>query len=317
MTELAPVRTLGVDEIRPIGASVVTLGVFDGAHRGHRAAIAATAAAARAAGVAAVALAFDPPPIEVLRPGTVVPRLAPLDENVARLIGTGMLDAVVPLRFDRPLSELPALTFLDALAPAIEVRGIAMAPGSAFGRGRDGTPERLIAAGRRVFPVEPFVLDGEPVSSTRIRAAVAAGDVAGAARLGSPTYLRGAVVHGDRRGRELGFPTANLAFDYLPAMPAIGIYLGRVSVPTRGVGPAHPALVSIGVRPTFHDGGRILVEVYLLDYDGDLYDAELAVTVDARLREERRFASVEALVAQMRDDEDRARRLLAGGELSA
>ena len=116
------------------------------------------------------------------------------------------------------------------------------------------------------------------------------------------------MVRGDRRGRELGFPTANLAFDYTPALPALGIYLGRVSVPDRGVGPEHPALVSIGVRPTFHDDGRILVEVYLLDWDGDLYDATLSVELEDRLREERRFASVDALVTQMRADEVEARR---------
>ena len=113
-----------------------------------------------------------------------------------------------------------------------------------------------------------------------------------AALLGAAPLLRGVVIHGDRRGRELGFPTANLEFAYAPALPALGIYLGRVAVPDRSVGPDHPALVSVGVRPTFHDEGRVLVEVYLLDWDGDLYDATLTVELDARLREERRFESV-------------------------
>jgi len=123
--------------------------------------------------------------------------------------------------------------------------------------------------------------------------------------------LRGTVVEGDHRGRELGFPTANLAFDYTPALPALGIYVGHVAVPERSVGPRHPALVSVGVRPTFHDDGRVLVEVYLLDWDGDLYDATLTVELAQRLRAERRFASVQTLVEQMRADEDEARRLLA------
>ena len=118
------------------------------------------------------------------------------------------------------------------------------------------------------------------------------------------------VIHGDRRGHQLGFPTANLAFDYVPAMPALGIYLGRVSVPERNVGPLHPALVSVGVRPTFHVDGQVLVEVYLLDWDGDLYDASLTLEIEARLRDERRFDSVEALIEQMRADERDARRLL-------
>jgi riboflavin kinase/FMN adenylyltransferase len=156
-------------------------------------------------------------------------------------------------------------------------------------------------------------VEGLPMSSSRVREALRAGDVDAATRfLNAPPLLRGTVVHGDRRGRELGFPTANLAFDYTPALPALGIYLGRVSVPGRGVGPGHPALVSIGVRPTFHDDGRVLAEVYLLDWDGDLYDAMLAVELVARLRDEQRFDSVEALVAQMRRDEAAARASLAG-----
>ena len=131
--------------------------------------------------------------------------------------------------------------------------------------------------------------------------------------MGHPTRLEGTVVPGDRRGRQLGFPTANLSFGYLPAMPPLGIYVGRVSVPERGVGPDHPALVSVGVRPTFHDEGVVLVEAYLLDYDGDLYGAHLALDLVARLRDERRFGDVEALVRQMRRDEAEARAVLGIG----
>jgi riboflavin kinase/FMN adenylyltransferase len=119
------------------------------------------------------------------------------------------------------------------------------------------------------------------------------------------------VVHGDGRGRDLGFPTANLAFDYTPALPALGIYLGRVNVPDRAVEIGHPSLVSVGVRPTFEDSGRVLVEVYLLDWDGDLYDAQLTLELGTRLRAERRFASVEELIAQMLRDETEARRRFA------
>jgi riboflavin kinase/FMN adenylyltransferase len=117
-------------------------------------------------------------------------------------------------------------------------------------------------------------------------------------------------VEGDHRGRELGYPTANLAFDYLPALPPFGIYTGRASVPQRAVAAGHPSLVSIGVRPTFHDQGRQLVEVHLLDYDGDLYGATLELELFDHLREERRFASANELVAQMHRDEADARRLL-------
>ena len=131
--------------------------------------------------------------------------------------------------------------------------------------------------------------------------------------MGYPPRLEGTVVSGDRRGRGLGFPTANLAFDYEPAMPPLGIYVGHVTVAERGVGPGHPALVSIGVRPTFHEHGRVLVEAYLLDYDGDLYGAHLAIDLASRLRDELRFTDVGALVDQMRRDEAAGRAYLGLG----
>ena len=203
------------------------------------------------------------------------------------------------------------------MTPALELRAMTMTPSSAFGRGRTGTLERVAEIGAvegfDAVAVEPLIVDREPVSSSRIRDLLRAGDVIAAGRLlAAAPLFRGRVVHGDRRGHELGFPTANLSFDYTPALPALGIYLGRVSVPERSVGPGHPALVSVGVRPTFHDDGRVLVEAYLLDWDGDLYDATLNLELDARLREERRFDSVDELVAQMRADETDARRRLAG-----
>jgi riboflavin kinase/FMN adenylyltransferase len=192
-----------------------------------------------------------------------------------------------------------------------------MTPESAFGRGRGGTVERMSAhgheAGFEVLVVEPVLVDGEPVSSSSLRRAVAAGDLETVTRLGRPAFLQGVVVEGDHRGRELGYPTANLRFDYVPAMPPRGIYTGRVGVAERGVGPGHPALVSIGTRPTFHDAGQLLVEVHLLDYDGDLYGAVLELELMHRLRDERRFDSAEALVAQMHEDEAEARARLGLG----
>jgi riboflavin kinase/FMN adenylyltransferase len=308
---------LGLDELPTVGAAVVTLGVFDGVHRGHAALLSATRAAAAERDAAAVALVFDPPPDEVLRPGTHVPRLAPLVTVLSRIEHDHGLDRALPLRFDDALRARTAEDFLAALAPAVELRGLVMTPESAFGRGRGGTPERMRELGEErgfaVIGVDPVMVDGSPVSSTRIREAIAVGDVAAATRMGCPPRLEGTVVAGDRRGRELGFPTANLAFDYLPAMPALGIYVGRVAVPERGVGPEHPALVSVGVRPTFHDEGVVLVEAYLLDFDGDLYDAHLVIDLVARLREERRFSDVEALVRQMRRDEADAREVLGIG----
>jgi riboflavin kinase/FMN adenylyltransferase len=305
---------MGIEAIPPIGPAVVTLGVFDGVHLGHRQLVNETVRAARRLDAAAVALIFSPHPDEVLRPGTIVARLLPPEMTIERLRAAG-IDHPVEVRFDDELRGMAPEQFLAGLAPGIELRGVVMTPQSAFGRGRSGTLERVREIGREIgfeaISVEPLLIGGTAVSSSRVRDALAAGDVeAAAALLGAPPTLRGSVAHGDRRGHELGFPTANLAFDYRAALPGLGIYVGHVSVPERGVGPAHPALVSIGVRPTFHDDGRVLVEVYLLDWDGDLYDAILTVDLGARLRAERRFDSVDALVAQMRADEAEARRLI-------
>jgi riboflavin kinase / FMN adenylyltransferase len=312
----APSTVLRPSELPAIGPAAVTLGVFDGVHRGHRHLLDALRRAARAAGAQSVAILFEPHPDEVIR-HTAVPRLAPTHVNAARIVDAGV-DHALPLRFDESLRGLAPEEFLDALAPAIELRAFVMTPGSAFGRGRAGTVDRMreLAADRgcQVSTVEPLEADGEPVSSSRVRDALAAGDIGQAtALLGRAPYLEGVVVHGDRRGRALGFPTANLAFAYTPALPALGIYLGRVAVPERGVGPAHSALVSVGIRPTFHPHGRVMVEVYLLDWDGDLYDATLQLEIDVRLREERRFERVEALVEQMRADEAEARRRISSG----
>ena len=305
---------VGIDQLPPLGPIAVTLGVFDGVHRGHHHLLAATSDAAAQTGASSAALVFDPHPEEVLRPGWQVPRLAPLSENLAMIAAAG-IDRVVPVRFDDPLRSLTPEEFVDRLQRAATLRTLVMTPESAFGRGRAGTVTRMreIGAARHftVETIEPLQVDGAAVSSSRIRRELEAGAVERAAELlGHAPLLVGEVVHGDGRGRELGYPTANLAFAYRAALPALGIYLGRVSVATRGVSAGHPALVSIGVRPTFHDEGRVLVEVFLLDWSGDLYGAEMRLELVARLREERRFASVEALVEQMHSDEARARTLL-------
>lgn len=303
-----------IDDLPHAGPAVIVLGAFDGVHLGHRQLAREATRAAMERGAATMALVFTPHPDEVLRPGTRVQRLLPPRETLARLAAVG-IDHPVEVRFDDELRGMTPGDFLAAVGRAVDLRAIAMTTGSAFGRARSGTVGAVSAIGAErgfdVVEVDPLLLDGEPISSSRIRSALAAGEIALVTRLmDAPPLLRGTVVVGDRRGRELGFPTANLAFDYTPVLPALGIYLGRVSVAERGVGPAHPALVSVGVRPTFHDDGRILVEAYLLDWDGDLYGATLDLEIATRLRDERRFDSAEALVAQMRDDEARARRLI-------
>ncbi|MEJ7801990.1 MAG: bifunctional riboflavin kinase/FMN adenylyltransferase [Candidatus Limnocylindria bacterium] len=308
---------LAADQLPSIGPVVITLGVFDGVHRGHRHVLAATAQAARDRDAASVALVFSPHPDEVIRPGTTVDRLLPSELTLGRLRSVG-IDHAFEIRFDAALRSLEPEAFLASLGPAMDLRGITMTPGSAFGRARAGTLERVAEIGAEngwdCIAVEPLTVDGEVVSSSRIRGLLRKGEIdLASALMGAAPFLRGIVVHGDERGRELGFPTANLAFDYPAALPALGIYLGRVRVPDRSVGPDHAALVSVGVRPTFHDDGRVLVEVYLLDWDGDLYDAALELKLDARLREERRFDGVDALVMQMHADESEARRRLRIG----
>ena len=308
---------LGLESLPTIGPAVVTLGAFDGVHLGHRHLISATTASARERDASSVALVFSPHPDEVVRPGTIVERLLPPEVTLKRLAEAGV-DHAIEIRFDDALRSMEAEAFLGALGPALELRAVTMTPDSAFGRGRAGTLERVAEIGATegfdAVEVEPLLVDGAPVSSSRIRDLLRRGDVQGATDLlGAAPLLRGRVVHGDRRGHELGFPTANLSFGYTPALPALGIYLGHVAVPERGVGPGHPALVSVGVRPTFHDDGRVLVEAYLLDWDGDLYETMLDLELGARLREERRFDSVDELIEQMQADEAEAKRRLATG----
>ena len=303
----------GLTELPRIGPAVVTMGVFDGVHLGHRAILEATRSAASERRSVSVALVFDPPPDDVIRPGTRVPRLAPLAVNLSRIEELG-IDHAVAIRFDERLRGLTAEEFLDALGPAVELRGLVMSSGSAFGRDRDGTPARVeqlgIQRGFSVPLVEPVEVGGTIVSSTRVRAAIATGDVEEARALGVAPYLEGIVVEGDRRGRELGFPTANLRFGYTPAMPALGIYAGRLTEAGSSVAAGHPALVSVGTRPTFHDTPNVLVEVHLLDFDGDLYGLRLGVELVTPLRDERRFPSAAALVDQMRLDAKMGRRAL-------
>jgi riboflavin kinase/FMN adenylyltransferase len=303
---------ISLSDLPQIGDAVVTLGVFDGVHLGHRAILDATREEAADRGLTSLALVFDPPPVELIQPGTSVPRLAPLSVNLGRI--QPFVDRAIPIRFDEEVRELSAEAFFDALAPAVSLRGLTMSSRSAFGRDRGGTPARMQRlAAERDFAlrlVDPVEVEGAPVSSTRIRAAIADGDVDGARALGVVPYLEGTVVTGDRRGRELGFPTANLQFGYRPAMPSLGVYAGRLTEAGPSVRAGHPALISIGTQPTFHAGNQVLAEVHLLDFDGDLYGERLGVELLARLRDERRFEDAEALVNQMRLDAESGRAVL-------
>jgi riboflavin kinase / FMN adenylyltransferase len=300
----------------PRVGSAVAIGVFDGLHLGHRAILEAALARARAAGGRCVVMSFDPHPDVVLGRGSFhsPPPLTPLGEKHRRLAGLGV-DAFDVLPFTRELASLEPEAFVDRhlVAPHAPF-ALVVGEGFALGRGRAGTVERLRAIGAtRGFDVEavPLVmLDGAPVSSTRIRSALSEGRVAEAARLLGRRYaLAGTVVTGDRRGRELGYPTANLRLHEDRVVPADGIYavLARLSSGE----PLLPAAMSIGMRPTF-DGQLRTLEVYLLDWTGDLVGRPLEVEFVAWIRPELRFDSAEALIEAMDRDVVETRRRLAG-----
>jgi riboflavin kinase/FMN adenylyltransferase len=301
------------------GRAAIAIGVFDGVHLGHAAIL--ERARVRAAGGRCIVVSFDPHPDVVLARDAFrsPPPLTPLQEKRSLLLALGISEFVV-LPFTRELASLSPEEFVDAhLVRPFAPRALVVGEGFALGRGRAGTVERLQAIGaERGFEVEsvPLVIvDGSPVSSTRIRSRLAEGKVEEARRLLGRRYgLSGLVVTGDGRGRGLGFPTANLRLHDDRLLPADGIYavLARIS----GEGEARPAAMSIGMRPTF-DGQVRTLEVHLIDWQGDLVGRELEVEFVAWLRPELRFESPEALVEAMSGDVAEVRRRLAASGAEA
>ncbi|MGH2467815.1 MAG: bifunctional riboflavin kinase/FMN adenylyltransferase [Candidatus Limnocylindrales bacterium] len=309
-------RTLpDIDTLAAAGPFVATIGMFDGPHRGHERLLATVAREARRLSAAPTLITFVPHPDAVLRAGPP-PLLSDPAETRARLARAGVA-WFVPQPFERAFAAQPAEVFLRRLAAGGNLRALALTSESRLGHDRSGTAAGLAPLARRlgaeILVVEPLSLAGERVSSSRIRQLMAAGGLGQArALLGRRPAVVGTVVHGDGRGRGLGFPTANLAFDAPVALPADGIYAVRVS--WGGPDPLRPArtadgAASLGLRPTFGADGRLL-EVFLLDFDEDLYGRRLRVEFVRRLRGERRFGSVEALVAQMGRDVAQVRGLL-------
>ena len=287
----------------------LAIGVFDGVHLGHRALIAHLARGARQAAATAVAATFDPLPIQVLAPGAPASALSDVSDRVKLLRDAGA-DRVVVFRFDPAFANLSADGFIDRVRGACDVRRIVVGPDFHFGRRAEGDVEKLRALGQRigfvVDVVSPIEVDGAIVSSTRIRNLLLAGDVEAAARLlGRPYSLRGRVVHGAKRGRALGFPTINLALPKERLLPRDGIYAMWAEM---GEG-RFKAAASLGVRPTFGGGERVL-EAYLLDYSGELYGEEVEVAFVKRLRDEIAFASPAELSAQIARDVEETRRAL-------
>ena len=297
-----------LQRIAPGRPSAVTVGVFDGVHRGHRHLVAALLEEARRASLAAVAITFNPHPRAVLRPGAPIAYLTSLEERVELLQSLG-LDAVGVLAFTSELAQLEPREFLGLLVDELDMRLLLVGPDFAFGRNRAGTLEVSREIGEELgFRVEvASMLDegGEKVGSTAVRQALARGDVNRVAQLlGRPFSLRGPVIEGDKRGRELGFPTANIAIGLDHALPAYGIYVTRAYVRET----AYEACTSIGVRPTFEGDEKPTVEAFILDFDGDVYGEELRIDLLERLRGEERFDSTDELVAQMHKDIEQTRR---------
>ncbi len=302
-----------LEEVPPaVRGGAVSIGNFDGVHLGHARIIDRLVAKARQVGGAAVVFTFDPPPVRLLRPQEAPAPLSWTARKVALLAGLGV-DAVIAFPTTREFLQLSARQFFEEIVVR-RLAAQAMVEGANFffGRDRSGDIQTLARfcteAGIALEVVEPVVVDGEVVSSSRIRQLVAAGQVRQAARLlGRPYRIRGQVIHGAGRGKRLGFPTANL--DGISTLvPGEGIYAGRVSMGDQLL----PAALSLGPNPTFDDG-RCKVEVHVLDFDGWLYDRELEVEFVDRLREIRRYESVDELLVQMHRDVAATRQVAAAG----
>ncbi len=291
--------------------AVITIGVFDGVHLGHQALIRSVVERAAQRGMVSGCVTFSPHPEDVLRPESDIAHLAAIEDRLAAIKALGVSEVVV-IEFTPALSQMLPEEFLGLLERRFRLRELWVGSDFALGRGRSGTPERLAAIGREkgfeVHSFPPVEIGGEAVSSSRVRRLLAEGRVEEAALLLGRRYrLRGRVVHGDRRGRTLGFATANLAVGERMCIPGNGVY--AVVCRVEGEEP-RAGVANIGVRPTFGGDGR-QVEIHLLDFEGDLYGRGLAVDFVARLRGEQRFDSTVALVEQIGRDVEMARGLLA------
>jgi riboflavin kinase/FMN adenylyltransferase len=301
----------------PPSAPAVAIGSFDGVHRGHQALLAAARADARARGTQAGALTFDPHPARYFAPALAPPLILPLPRRL-ELLGEAGADFVVVERFDAALAGLTPEAFVDqVLLGGLGVGHVVVGHDFSFGKGRLGSGATLVDLGRRrgfgVTVIPAVTADGVICSSTKIREFLLEGRIEGARLLlGRPPEVTGQVVRGAGRGRGLGIPTANLAVEGdLPLKT--GIYAARALL--LDAGGSYPAAVSVGTNPTFtagSDAAPVTVEAYLLDYPGgDLYDSRVRLLFEGRLRDERRFDSVEELLEEIDRDVARARELLA------
>jgi riboflavin kinase/FMN adenylyltransferase len=288
---------------------VATIGTYDGLHLGHQALLERLGGHAQRLGLPSVLVTFEPMPREYLQPGDPPARLTSLRERY-RILAPQTLNTLCLLRFGEALRNLSAESFADVLAHELHARLLVVGHDFRFGRNGVATAQVLCEAGSRlgfaVEVVEPVQMQGERISSSDIRAALARGDFAAASRsLGRPWSMRGRVIPGERLGRTLGFPTANLALERRRA-PVRGVFAVRV----HGIAAAPlPGVASLGTRPTVA-GVQPLLEAHVFDFAGDLYGREIEVEFAAKLRDEETFASLGALTTQMHHDASEARRIL-------
>ncbi|HEX3724017.1 MAG TPA: bifunctional riboflavin kinase/FAD synthetase [Nitrolancea sp.] len=285
---------------------VLTIGNFDGVHRGHQHLLGLVVSAANANEAQSGALTFDPLPLEVLRPEVSPPRLTSTADRLQLIRACG-IDSVIPISFTREIASLEAPQFVEQVVNALRPVEIVVGSDFAFGRDRSGNVDVLRLLGA-LFSYTVTVVDRigdgtQDFSSSRVRAGLANGDVRSAAEiLGRPYFLRGTVVVGQRRGRELGFPTANLAEMGKLSIPADGIYAAMTQ--TQSGSALIPSMVYVGTNPTFNEKARV-VEVNLLGFDGDLYGTGLVVLFADRVRGDQRFENPAQLISQMHRDRER------------
>lgn len=294
--------------------TLLTVGVFDGVHLGHKYLISKLLEEARQKDLLSGVVTFYQHPEELLSPRTKLPFLTDVEERISLLESEGV-DVVVPLSFTAELAQLSARQFVSLLQKYLRMRGMVVGSDFALGKGRGGDTNTLRKLGKdmnfSVTVVRPLVVNGEVVSSTEVREALADGDMRKVRELaGRPFSLQGKVVTGAGRGVGLGFPTANLDISSEHALPPDGVYASWAHID----GKAYQSMTNIGQCPTF-GGGERNVEAYLVDYRGDLYGRELKIDIVARLRDEKKFDTVEALKKQVAEDVRQGRAILnaAGG----
>ena len=288
---------------------LLTIGVFDGVHLGHRHLIGRLIELARQQNMDSGVITFSRHPREVLAPRTRLPFLTDIEHRTELLKDEGV-EEVIPLSFTPELATLSPKEFLGLLKKHLRMRGLVVGPDFALGKNREGNTDVLRQLGEEIdfslTVVPPLLIDSEVVSSTAIRQALAEGDMKRAQKLmGRPFRLHGQVVAGDGRGIKLGFPTANLETEAEQALPADGVYTSRAYIDDR----AYPAMTNIGLHPTF-GGDQRLVEVYIMDYEGDLYGRDLTVDILNRLRGEIKFDNPEELRKQIAEDVKRGKATL-------